>query len=99
VIEIDPLSREIVWEYHAPQPTDFYTRTRGSSQRLANGNTLIAQSESGRAFEVTRDGDIVWDFVNPNLVEGHRPTIIRMRRIDAAEIERIERLARDGALR
>ena len=38
---------------------------RGDQQRLANGNTLITESEGGRLLEVTRDGEIVWEFINP----------------------------------
>ena len=55
VVEVDPLRREIVWEYRAPEQDSFYTRTRGANQRLANGNTLITESDNGRVFEV--DGD------------------------------------------
>ena len=36
-------------------------------QRLANGNTLITESVNGRAFEVTADGRIVWEFLAPHL--------------------------------
>lgn len=81
VVEMDPKSRQIVWEYRAPEPKTFYTPTRGANQRLANGNTLIAQSDSGRAFEVTPNGTIVWEFLNPNLSEGKRGGMVRMRRI------------------
>jgi hypothetical protein len=31
---------------------------------LANGNTLITESDNGRAFEVTDDGQVVWEFHN-----------------------------------
>lgn len=81
VVEMDPRSRRIVWEYRAPDPKTFYTQTRGANQRLPNGNTLIAQSDSGRAFEVTPDGTIVWEFLNPNLSDGRRGGMVRMRRI------------------
>jgi hypothetical protein len=37
----------------------------GSSQRLSNGNTLIIESNDGRAFEVTAEGEVVWEFYNP----------------------------------
>ena len=37
----------------------------GSAQRLPNGNTLIAESSFGRFFEVTTEGEIVWEYVNP----------------------------------
>ena len=94
VVEVDPKTRKIVWEYRASEPETFYTQTRGASQRLANGNTLIAQSDSGRAFEVTPAGEIVWEFLNPNLSEGKRGALVRMRRIDAALVDAW--LARDA---
>lgn len=59
VIELDPLTRQIVWQYNAPDPPDLFTESRGANQRLPNGNTLITESDSGRAFEVTREGEIV----------------------------------------
>jgi hypothetical protein len=33
---------------------------------LPNGNTLITESDNGRAFEVTREGEIVWEFLSPH---------------------------------
>jgi hypothetical protein len=92
VIELDPLHREIVWQYRAPRPRDFFSLGRGSSQRLANGNTLIANSDSGKAFEVTRDGAVVWRFLNPNAnAAGQRATITRIKRYPVDAIERLER--------
>jgi len=38
----------------------------GSCQRLPNGNTLITESNPGRAFEVTPDQKIVWEYINPH---------------------------------
>ena len=34
--------------------------------RLKNGNTLITESDFGRAFEITREGDVVWEYYNPH---------------------------------
>lgn len=66
-----------------PRPADFYTLTRGSSQRPPNGNTLIADSEAGQAFEVTPSGEEVWEFWSPHFDgEGRRGTIVRMKRYD-----------------
>jgi len=96
VLEIDPRSRTIVWQYRAPDPKSFYTQTRGANQRLPNGNTLIAQSDSGRAFEVTPDGTIVWEFFNPNLSDGKRGGLVRMRRIEP-EVVAAWRRRDDGA--
>ena len=64
-IELDPLSGEIVWTYEGEPRRSFYTIGRGSAQRLPNGNTLLAESDKGRAIEVTRDGTIVWEFNCP----------------------------------
>jgi len=63
VLEFNPLTKNIVWEY---KEKDFYTDTHGAQQRLNNGNTLIVESNKGRAFEVTKDGKIVWEFLNPH---------------------------------
>jgi hypothetical protein len=65
VVVIDPLSRGIVWEYRGSPESPFYSRTCGVAQRVPNGNTLITESDSGRAFEVTPAGEIVWEFYNP----------------------------------
>lgn len=66
VIEFDPLTQEIVWSYEGTPENGFYTQASGAAHRLPNGNTLIVESNSGRAFEVTRDGLIVWEYYNPH---------------------------------
>jgi hypothetical protein len=73
VIELDPLSGQIVWQYVADPPESFYSFARGSNQRLGNGNTHIADSDNGRLFEVTPEGEIVWEFVNPDRTPDGRP--------------------------
>jgi Arylsulfotransferase (ASST) len=65
VIELDPATMEIVWQYAGSAELPFESAIRSSQQRLANGNTLITESSGGRILEVTRDGGIVWQFVNP----------------------------------
>jgi hypothetical protein len=40
-------------------------RACGNAQRLPNGNTLINEASFGRVFEVTPQGEAVWEFVNP----------------------------------
>lgn len=65
VIEFDPVSRKFYWVYGGIEEEPFYTPTCGSCQRLPNGNTLITESDPGRAFEVTFDKSIVWEYYNP----------------------------------
>ena len=36
----------------------------GKHQWLKNGHLLITESKNGRAFEVDKNGNIVWEFVN-----------------------------------
>ena len=92
VVEIDPVAGEIVWEYRAPEPTDFYSASKGSSQRLANGNTLITNSDSGQVFEVTPAGERVWEYLNPHLNRrGHRRSLVRTKRYESDFIERLHR--------
>ena len=66
VIELDPFSQEIAWTYHGTPPEAFLTTTCGSCQRLPNGNTLVTESDNGRAMEITPDKRTVWEFINPN---------------------------------
>jgi len=66
VLEFDPIRRETLWEYVGGRDGDFYSEGCGSCQRLPNGNTLITESDRGRAFEVTPDKTIVWEYVNPH---------------------------------
>ncbi len=65
VIEINPMTHGVEWCYEGNEHERFYSEVRSSQQRLPNGNTLITESDAGRVIEVTRDGDIVWEFVNP----------------------------------
>ncbi|MBD3349027.1 MAG: PQQ-binding-like beta-propeller repeat protein [Candidatus Eisenbacteria bacterium] len=65
VVEFDPKTLEIVWDYHGEDPLDFYSKECGANQRLPNGNTLLTESDGGRALEVTPEGEIVWEYVNP----------------------------------
>jgi hypothetical protein len=87
VIELDPAAETIVWEYMADPPKDFYTYGKGSAQRLPNGNTLICEGDRGRVLEVNRDGEVVWDWMNPLLEEGHRVQVYRMERIAPEVVE------------
>ncbi len=92
VVEVDPRTQRIIWQYSAPEPSTFYTLSRGANQRLGNGNTLITESDTGRAFEVTPEGDVVWEYLNPHLDDsGRRATIIRLYRYEHDFVQAILR--------
>ena len=69
VIEIDPVSRSIVWQYSAEdsgQPAyAMHAFYGGNAQRLPNGNTMINTAFHGRVIQVTPEGEIVWEYRNP----------------------------------
>ena len=58
---------EPVWSYLAD---DFYSGSISGAHRLPGGDTLICEGATGRLFEVTTDGEIVWQYVNPVLASG-----------------------------
>jgi len=71
VIEFNPKTMKMVWEYKNLAPNNHYGRNMYSgfisgAQRLLNGNTLITEGQPGRVFEVTKKGKIVWEYINPN---------------------------------
>lgn len=65
VVEFDPTTFEIVWEY-SPQKGDYlpFSPVNSGVQRLPNGNTLITSGEPGHLLEVTPEKEIVWDYIN-----------------------------------
>jgi hypothetical protein len=65
VIEIDPQTYEIVWQYPDDPDTSLHSTYRGRQQALANGNVLISEFQNGRLLEVTRDGRTVWEYSCP----------------------------------
>ena len=70
VLEIDPTTNEIVWKYQEASEApgirgSFFSALISNAQRLPNGNTFINEGLSGRFFEVTMGGDVVWEYVNP----------------------------------
>ena len=79
VLEIDPLTLKIVWQYTPKeagfvQPLDssrFYSPFISSAQRLPNGNTLITEGSDGRVIEVTDDHQLVWEYISPYWGSGH----------------------------
>jgi hypothetical protein len=68
VMELDPLTGKLLWHYSGTPNQPFFTKSCGTAERLPNANTLVTESESGRAFEITPQGEIVWEFLSPHRV-------------------------------
>ncbi len=78
VIQINPITKKITWQYVQPKPTTgdglgnnhlFFSNIMAGAQRLPNGNTLITEADTGRSFEVTMEGEVVWEHA-PDWVSG-----------------------------
>ena len=66
MLEIDPVTFEKVWDLVAGHESyRFFSHYVSGAQRLENGNTLITEGADGRVFEVTTNGNIVWEYVSP----------------------------------
>lgn len=65
VVEVDLKSGKIVWEYASKMPNSFFSYRQGAAQRLPNNNVLVTSTHNGHLFEVTPQGEVVWEFVNP----------------------------------
>ncbi len=66
VIEVDRATKQVVWSYQERRMYDFFSPYISNARRLPNGNTLICEGNFGRIFEVTSEGQVVWEFVNPH---------------------------------
>jgi len=76
VIEFDPFTQQVRWLFAPENPADFHSEWCGGLDRLANGNTLITETNNGRAFEVNSSGEIVWEFINPHQAQSQGTTLI-----------------------
>jgi len=77
VIELNPLTEKIVWEYTAAPKEKFLSRYISGAQRLPNGNTLICSGGQRRLFEVTQEGEVVWDYCSPYQEKGSLKSVYR----------------------
>ncbi|HEY7555521.1 MAG TPA: aryl-sulfate sulfotransferase [Candidatus Binatia bacterium] len=91
IIEVDLATKQIVWKYQEKREYEFFSPRISNAQRLPNGNTLVCEGDFGRFFEVTSNGELVWEYVNPYFGEGPNGTnnrVFRAYRYSAEEIAR-----------
>jgi hypothetical protein len=83
VLEVDPASGEVTWSYKAATIHAFFSSFLSGAERLENGNTFITEGATGRLFEVTPEGETVWEYVsafNYQLSFGPSPAVFRAHR-------------------
>jgi hypothetical protein len=59
------ISNQIVESCNSVMPNAFYSPYISGVQRLPNGNTLVCSGAHGHFFEVSPDGEVVWEYINP----------------------------------
>jgi len=64
ILEIAPRTGDIKWSYEEGENQLFYSSTISNCQRLPDGNTLICEGSTGRIFEITSNGELVWEYIN-----------------------------------
>ena len=85
IIEVDPIGDSVRWVYAGVPPESFFCEFAGGCEMLPNGNILVSVSQQGRAFEITRDGWVVWDWLVPGWLrqkEKVRSNFYRLSRVD-----------------
>ncbi|MBR5319567.1 MAG: aryl-sulfate sulfotransferase [Peptococcaceae bacterium] len=73
VLEINPVTLQVVWQYNPRtaglvmpfNSNHLYSPLISGAQRLPNGNTFITIGMDGRMIEVTRMGELVWEYISP----------------------------------
>jgi hypothetical protein len=93
VLELNPVTQAVEWSYVGDRENVFESDRWGSQQRLANGNTLITESTNGRAFEVTPQGEVVWEYRSPLRSGDNQEYVLLlpdMRRVDPHALTFIE---------
>jgi len=87
---IEPETGEVEWEYGS---RFFFSSVAGTVQKLPGANFVIASSHGGRIFEITPDGEIVWEWVPPympmrpeRLAYDHSPQLAALARPEEIEV-------------
>jgi hypothetical protein len=56
---------KLAWQFVAKEPERFYSPFISGAHRVANGNTLVCAGTGGEILEITRAGEVVWEYRNP----------------------------------
>ena len=65
VLEIQVDTGEVTWTYEGDPVHSFFSNYISGAERLWSGSVLVCEGSSGRLFEVTRAGEVVWEWINP----------------------------------
>lgn len=85
---------KIVWSFKTKDQNSFYSAYQSAAQKLPNGNWQITSTNNGHLFEVTPQGEVVWDFVNP--ICGDEPYCVKKDNSPWTQIHRAFRYSADA---
>jgi len=64
IVRIDAITNKLQVVYQGGKDQYFFSEIMGKHQILPNNNLLITESVSGRAFEVSESGRLLWEYFN-----------------------------------
>ena len=65
VVEVNPKDSKVAWQYTSDPDIQFFSAHISGAERLAGGNVLVCEGAPGRLFEITRAGEVVWEWISP----------------------------------
>src|SRR3990172_5736541 len=65
VVEVNPKDGSTVWQYAGNPEASFFSAHISGAERLAGDNVLVCEGAPGRVFEITRAGEVVWEWISP----------------------------------
>ncbi len=86
VLTLDPRTRQVVREYTGPKSEPLNSRRSGRVQVLPNGNTLVVETEGGRALEIAADGEAVWEFRSPFRASGREGIVASLYSLERVDL-------------
>jgi hypothetical protein len=88
LLTLDPRTRTVIREYTGPEEEPLHSKRSGQVHVLPNGNTLIVETDGGRALELTADEELVWEFHSPYRVGSSSDKVAHLyslKRVGAAQ--------------
>jgi hypothetical protein len=68
IVVIDARTDETKVVFQGSLDAPFFTDIMGRHENLPNGNVMLTEARRGRAFEITSDGQLAWEY--HNIVDG-----------------------------
>ena len=69
------ISKQVVWNHRSVNSHGFFSHIGSSGQRLPNGGTFVCSDTEGHFFEITADGKLAWEYINPVTRDGAVKTL------------------------